>query len=313
MRIGWIVFVVLACLPVFTPAIAQEIEDSTFDGTFTRHYITLDTGIRMHYVIGGSGDPVVLVHGWPQTWAEWREIMPTLAEQYTVIAIDMRGAGESDKPLTGYDKATLAGDIYALITALGYDSVHYVGHDIGGMVGYAYAHDYPQATRSLTILDVPLPGIEPFWSMIIADPRSWHFAFHAVPDVPEALVFGQERLYIEHFIEGFLYNPEAFSDEDYQLFADAYAQPGAMRAGFEYYRAFPQDIEQNAIYAQTPLEMPVLALGGEFGSGAIMQPMLESVANNVTGGIIEQSGHWLSEEQPEILLERLLAFLGGVQ
>lgn len=266
--------------------------------------------VQLHYVRGGQadGEPVLLVHGWPTTWYEWHQVMPLLAEGYDVIAVDLRGAGNSDKPLTGYDKRTLATDLGGLVEALELGPVHYVGHDIGGMAGYAFAHEYPELTRSYTILDVPLPGIQPFWDEVSAYEGAWHFRFHAVRDLPELLVQDQERAYLEFFIDAATPNFATIPDATIDAYAEAYAAPGGMRSGFEYYRAFPQDERDNARYAKTRLTMPVLALGGEFSSGASIAAMMDGLAEDVQGGIIEGAGHWLAEEQPSVVAERLLAF-----
>ncbi|WP_193196829.1 alpha/beta fold hydrolase [Nostoc sp. MG11] len=165
-----------------------------FDQSFTHHTIQVN-GVRLHYVVGGKGDLVVLLHGYAQTWYEWRKIMPALAEHYTVIAPDLRGAGDSDKPLTGYDKRSLANDIYQLVKQLGFQQVYLVGHDIGLMVAYAYAAAHPDDVKRLVVIDAPIPGVEP-WEEVITSPMVWHFAFHAVPNLPEALVAGRERTYL---------------------------------------------------------------------------------------------------------------------
>lgn len=271
--------------------------------------------VQLHYVRGGNadGEPVLLVHGWPTTWYEWHQVMPTLAEGYEVIAVDLRGTGDSDKPLTGYDKRTLARDLGGLVDALELGPVHYVGHDIGGMVGYAFAHEFPDLTRSYTILDVPLPGIQPLWDQVSAYQGAWHFRFHAVRDLPELLVQGQERAYLEFFMREATPNFAAIPDTTIDAYAEAYAAPGGMRAGFEYYRAFPQDERDNARYAETRLGMPVLALGAEFGNGPSLVALMEGLAEDVRGGVIRSAGHYVAEERPNVLAERLLTFFEEVE
>jgi pimeloyl-ACP methyl ester carboxylesterase len=268
-------------------------------------------GITLHYVRGGSGTPLVLLHGWPETWFEWHRIMPALAERYTVIAPDLRGAGESSKPEGGYTKRQMADDIHQLVRTLGFQNepIHLAGHDIGMMVAYAYAAQFPEGVRKLVLLDAPLPGIEPFWSYLLTDPRAWHFGFHAEEELSVPLVQGQEREYLTSFYKKFAYDKEAFTEEEIREATRAYSAPGAMAAGFKWYDAFPQDALDNKVFAQTKLKMPVLALGGEAATGPIMVPWVQQVAEDVTGGSIAQSGHWLAQEQPEALVQRLKDFL----
>lgn len=281
----------------------------TLPGDVFRGEIANVNGLDLHYVIGGQGDPVVLVHGWPQTWREWESIMPRLAEDYTVIAVDLRGAGESEIAEGGYDKRTLAADIHELILALDLAPVHYVGHDIGGMVGYAFASDYPESTRSYTFIDVPLPGIEPFWTQISL--LAWHFGFFQQPEVPETLIEGQEDYFLTEFLREQAARPNALPDK---IFADtlaAYSDKDRFSATLGYYRAFPQDEEDNQMFAEAPLELPVLAVGGEASAGPIIEGLANAVATDPEVEIIAGVGHWVPEVQPEALLERLLTFLAA--
>ena len=269
-------------------------------------------GITMHYVIGGQGDPIVLVHGWPQTWYEWNRIMPELAENYTVIVPDLRGGGLSDKPAAGengYTKSLLAEDLHQLVQQLGYSSIKLVGHDIGGMASYAYASLYPDEVEKLVIMDVPLPGIEPYWTTISQNPRAWHFAFHQEEGAVDAVI-GNEEAYITDFIEGQAYNFEAFTEQELDVFVAAYTGRKALRGGFEWYRGFPTDIEENQQFSQTLLTMPVLGMGGEFSAGPIIGPMINLIADSTQtqSVVLPETGHWLVEEQPEAVLEALLQF-----
>lgn len=270
--------------------------------------------VQLHYVRGGNadGEPVLLVHGWPTTWYEWHQVMPRLAAGYDVIAVDLRGAGDSDKPLAGYDKRTLARDLGGLAEALELGPVHYVGHDIGGMVGYAFAHEFPNLTRSYTILDVPLPGIQPLWDEVSAYEGAWHFRFHAVRDLPELLVQDQERAYLEFFMREATPNFAAIPAATIDAYVEAYSAPGGMQAGFEYYRAFPRDERDNVRYAETRLRMPVLALGAEFGNGPSLVAMMDGLADDVRGGVIRGAGHYVAEERPSVLAEQLLTFFEEV-
>ncbi len=273
--------------------------------TFTHHTAEVNH-VRLHYVMGGKGEAIVLLHGWPTTWYEWRQIMPALAENYTVVAPDTRGLGDSSKPVTGYDKRTLAADIYNLVQKLGFAQINLVGHDLGGQIAYAYAAEYPENVRRLAILEVPLPGLTG-WDKL----QPWHFSFHGVRDLPEALVAGKERLYLTRFYNDpeYVYNPASFTEAEINEYVRTYAAPGTMRAGFEYYRAFGKDAKQNKEYAKTKLKMPVLAIGGANSLGDFLYQQLQEVAENVEGKIIENCGHWLPTERPDKLTQILLTFL----
>lgn len=280
------------------------IESADFETTFTHHTAEIND-IRLHYVMGGKGEPIVLLHGFPTTWYEWRRIMPALAKNYTVVAPDTRGLGDSSRPATGYDKRTLAADIHALVQKLDFPQINLVGHDLGGQIAYAYANEYPENVRRLVIMDVPLPGLAG-WDKL----QPWHFSFHKVRDLPEALVTGRERMYITNFYtdSNYVYNPASFTKADIDEFVRTYAAPGAMRAGFEYYRAFDKDVAQNQKYAQTKLKMPVLAISGANSLGDFLHHQLKEVAEDIEGKVVENCGHWLSTEQPQKLTEILLAF-----
>lgn len=278
------------------------------DSGFTHHTAILDE-VRLHYVTAGRGDPVVLLHGWPQTWFEWRRIIPALAEHYTVIAPDMRGIGDSSRPLTGYDKRTVANDIYQLVRKLGFEKIFLVGHDWGGPVAYAYACAHPADVRKLVILDVTIPGEA--WEKFPQITRRggiWHLAFHSVRDLPEALVAGRERTYLSWFYRSVAYNPGAITEQEIDEYVRCYSAPGAMRAGFEYYRAIFTDIDHNKENARTKLKMPVLALGGERGFRNSPLRSMQELAENVRGGLVERAGHWLAEERPDFLVDQLKAF-----
>jgi pimeloyl-ACP methyl ester carboxylesterase len=277
---------------------------------FAHAFATVD-GVRLHYVVGGQGPALVLLHGWPQTWYEWNRLLPELAGEYTVIAPDLRGGGESDRVPApgGYDKHTLARDVHGLVRGLGHESAFVIGHDIGGMVAYAYAVDYPAETRALGVLDVPLPGVEPFWSQISA--VAWHFGFHNEPALAEQLVAGRERAYLTHFYDVFSLTPGAFRPDEIDEFVRAYSAPGALRGGFDWYRAFAADAAANAASQASKLTMPVLGLHGDRGGavGNFSVEQLRQVAVDVRGGPIVGAGHWLAEEKPAELAARLRAFL----
>jgi len=272
------------------------------------HHTARLNDVVLHYVTCGQGDAVVLLHGWPQTWYEWRKIIPALAERYTVIAPDMRGLGDSSRPATGYDKRTVAADIYQLVRQLGHERIFLVGHDWGGPVAYAYACAHPGDVRKMAILDVGIPGAGLDQALAFRSPRNiWHVQFHFVRDLPEALVSGKERTYLTWFFR-LAYNPTAISEQDIDEYVRCYSAPGGMRAGFEYYRAIFTDAEHNIENAKTKLKMPVLALGGERGFGELTIKSTQQVAEDVRGGVIERCGHWIPEERPDYLADELLKF-----
>ncbi|WP_009633998.1 alpha/beta fold hydrolase [Synechocystis sp. PCC 7509] len=277
---------------------------------FTHHTANIN-GVNLHYVRGGQGEPVVLLAGWPQTWYAWRYIMPMLAEHYTVIAVDMRGLGDSDRPADGYDTQTVAKDIYGLVDYLNFEHIFLVGHDVGTWVAYAYAAAYPENVAQLVVLDAAIPGISPDEAFQLSpDSKTWQFVFHAVPDLPEMLTAGREKLYLSWFFKNKSVVSGAISEADIDEYVRCYSAPGAMQAGFAYYRAFFCDRLQNQEYAKTKLKMPVLALGGEKAVGMKMLQTMQLVAQNVTGGIVEGCGHYISEECPDYLTAQLLAFFG---
>ena len=282
--------------------------------TFSHHTASVN-GIILHYVIGGHGDPVVLLHGWPETWYAWRHIMPALAKNHTVIAPDLRGLGDSSKPVTGYDGKTVAEDMHQLVTQLGFKTIFLVGHDIGTQIAYSYAGAHPTEVKKLAVMELTIPGFLPPGRMPI-----WWAIFHQVPDVPEALINGKEMMYLSWFFRGLTFNPSAITQADIDEYVSHYSSPGGLRAGFEYYRAFPQDAIQNQNYSKTTLTMPVLALGGAFIpvlGGNITMPSIiygmKILAQNVQGITVPNSGHFIPEEQPQFLTDQLLKFFGNAK
>jgi pimeloyl-ACP methyl ester carboxylesterase len=277
------------------------------------HYAELGE-VMLHYVTAGQGPPVVLLHGWPQTWWEWRHTMAALAPHYTVIAPDLRGLGDSSRPLGGYDKRTVAGDVWRLVSqALGHQRFRLVGHDWGGPTAFALAADHPDAVQQLAIVDVVIPGCGGDFSQ---GGRRWHHQFHITPDLPEALVQGREQLYLRWFYRTFAYFPGAIGEADLDEYVRTYSQPGAMRAGFAYYRAIAEDAKANAAQLATGfrLPMPVLAVGGANsypharGRGREVEESLRRVARDVTGAVIPDCGHFVPEEQPTVFNRLLLEF-----
>ena len=264
-------------------------------------------GTRVHYLAAGTGEPVVLLHGYAETSHMWRPLMAELAARHTVIAPDIRGAGQSAKPPGGYTKAEMAKDIHGLVQKLGFGKIRLVGHDIGLMVAYAYAAQYPSEVDRIVLMDAFLPGVGD-WRNVWLMRDLWHFHFYG--KTPLALVHGRERIYFEHFWNDFAANPKhSVSERDRRFYAKEYARPGGMRAGFEYFRAFEQDAEEFARLAQTPLLMPMLVLTGEKASGEFLIQQGRLVAKNVEGVVVRNSGHWLMEEAPERVIPKLVEFL----
>ena len=291
------------------PVAAPRLDQASFDAAFS-HQTAMVNDVRLHYVVGGQGDPVVLLHGWPQTWYEWRRVMPALAERHTVIAPDMRGLGDSAKPLSGYDARTVAADIHGLVQQLGHSRVFLAGHDIGGWVAMAYAAAHRDEVRRLAILET-FPADESILGFTILNSQEslWHVSFHFVRDLPEALIAGRERIYLSHFYRGGS-NPVAIDEAAIDEYVRCYAAEGGLRAGFEYYRAIFTNIAQTKEDVRTKLEMPFLAIGGEFSFGPFLEQEWPKYATDVRTEVVPQAGHWIPEEQPALLAERLLAFFG---
>jgi pimeloyl-ACP methyl ester carboxylesterase len=282
----------------------QKVGRATTPSTIVHHSAQAN-GVQYHFVVSGAGPAVVLLHGSPTTWYYWHKVIPKLSATYTVIAPDLRGLGLTERTVGGYDKQTVAEDIYRLLRDLGHDRVYVVGHDIGGMVAFALAHEHPEIVEKLVILDAPIPGLS-IWQQSLQ--RLWHLGFHQVPELPEALVSGNVRAYLQYFFTFNASNPAAMADEELTEYVRTYSEPGALRAGFAYYRAFAEDAKRNDGYARSRLRMPVLALGGALTMGEGMLRQMQPVAEKVQGGVLPQTGHWFATEQPDELSRRLIAF-----
>jgi pimeloyl-ACP methyl ester carboxylesterase len=281
----------------------QAVQDAT---PFSERDTALD-GVRLHFRIGGSGFPVVLLHGFAETGHMWSPVLPLLSATHTVVVPDLRGAGASSKPEDGYDKKTMAQDIHALLGSLGIGKATIVGHDIGLMVAYAYAAQYPAQTERLVLMDAFLPGIGNWKDMWLMRDL-WHFHFYG--DVPLALVAGRERIYLEHFWNDFAADPRhSVPEPDRERYAAAYAQPGAMRAGFEYFRNFERDAADFTQMAQNRLRMPVRVIAGEKSGGSFLIEQVRLVAQDVDGTVIPGSGHWLLEEAPDLVVPVLQEYV----
>ena len=268
--------------------------------------------VALHVVLAGNsaGESVVLLHGWPQTGHEWRKLIPLLGTRYRLVVPDLPGLGDSSRP-DAYDKRAIAAHLREMCEHLGLSRFHLVGHDWGGPTAFALACALPDRVRTLTILDVTIPGIGPDISQ---GGRRWHHAFHMTPELPEILVQGRERDYLGWFYREFCWQRDAITPADIDEYVRCYSRPGAMRSGFEYYRAIPQDREDNRRLLESGfrLAMPVLALGGAKteARGRAEEPLdsLRAIARDVRGGAIAECGHFIPEEQPAVLAERLLEF-----
>ena len=260
---------------------------------------------------GGDGPPVLLLHGWPQTAAEWKPILPALAEKHTVYACDLPGIRDSTNADGDFTKAGMADDIHAAFQNAGIGPLHLVGHDIGGMIAYPYAHAYPDSVATVSILEVPLPGTKTF-ADTMGSPMAWHFSFNAVPEVPERIVGNDVDYYVTHFIQSFWKSGDGPGAEHTDPYVEAYSDPDTLKAGFEFYRALDQDAEDNEAKFGTSLTMPVLGLSaGALAPVPYVRMMLEPLGETVTGSAIEGVGHWLSEEAPEATAAALLDFFAA--
>ena len=290
------------CLSLINPASGEE------PVTIESRYADVN-GVRLHYLAAGAGDPVVLLHGYAQNSHMWRPLIAELAKTHLVIAPDLRGFGKSAKPDSGYDKKSMAQDIRALTQSLGLAQVGVAGHDIGLMVAYAYAAQYPAEVSRIALMDAFLPGVGD-WTNVWLLRDLWHFHFYG--KTPLALVDGRERIYFEHFWNDFAADPaHSVSEADRVLYAKAYGQPGAMKAGFEVFRAFEQDGKDFAGFAKTKLTMPMLVLSGEKAGGQFLIDQGRMVDDDVEGILVAGSGHWLIDEAPGQVIPKLVEFFSN--
>ncbi|MER6808917.1 alpha/beta hydrolase [Spirillospora sp. NPDC000708] len=293
-----------------TSAQAQE----QMPAGFTEHKARVGP-VGIDYVIGGRGPTLVLIHGYPQTWYEWRHIMPVLAEHYTVIAPDLRGAGRSDAPATGYDKKTMAADLHGLLVQLGLSKdLRIVGHDIGTMVAYSYAAAHRSDVKKLVLSEAPIPdpSIYTFPSLTKDGPGAWHFGFFALSNgMPEELIQGRETLWTGKFIDNLEVKKGSVSPEEVSVFAGYLRDKAHLQASLAWFRTLPQDMVNDARYKKTKLTMPVLAIGASGSLGSSVGDQAKKYAKHVTGVVIPDSGHWIYEEHPEETTNLLLHFLEG--
>lgn len=272
-----------------------------------KHATASVNGINIHYVIGGTGEPLVLIHGFGQNWFMWNRLLPEFAKHYTIIAPDLPGLGESDKPESGYDKKTLAKDIHDLVNQLGFHQVNLAGHDIGLMVAYAYAAQYGSDVKKLALMDALLPGVEPVWSQVKGS--AWWFGFFSWPTSGQ-IVAGKEKEFLTNFWPVVGHAKDPFTPEEVNEFIRAYQTAGSTTGSFHWFGAFEQDAIDNQTFMKTKLEMPVLAMGGEYFGAAFLEAHCKLVAKNVTASNIKGAGHWIVQENTAQVQKDLLDFFG---
>lgn len=289
----------------WSPALAADVATTTTTNTLQVE------GAPVHFLKAGSGPAVILLHGYTQTSHMWRGLIPQLASHFTVVAPDLPGIGDSASLPGPVDMTHAAQRIHALSRALGFERASVVGHDIGLMVAYAYAAQFPSETQKLAVLDAFLPGVQG-WREAYDNPNLWHFRFHGA--TPEALVKGRERLYYDYYWNEFSADKtRSIPAVDRKVYAAAYARPGHMRAGWAYFASFPDTAKDFAAYATKKLPMPVLSIGGKQAFGEFLGKQMQVVAANVKIVIVENSGHWVMEEQTKQTTDALLGFLRDSQ
>ena len=286
----------------------SKVEEAGLPGF--RHNYAQVNGVRLHYVTGGAGEPLVLLPGWPQTWWLYRKIMPALATRFRVIAVDLRGQGGSEKPQGGFDKKTMATDVHELVRKLGYDAVNVVGHDLGSMAAFAFAANFPGATKKVAFMDVLHPD-ESFYQLPLL-PRPggfslWWFAFNQVQTLPEQLLAGRFRYLVDWLFANTAFNPAAIDERSREIYARAYNTPDAIRASNGWYQAFHQDIADGKTYGK--LTAPVLGLASVSSYDQFVAA-LPNLANRFEVVRVDGSGHWLAEEQPDVVAREIMRFFG---
>jgi pimeloyl-ACP methyl ester carboxylesterase len=296
----------LAGLCFVFAAFSVPIHAETSDKNIVARTAKIDN-VQLHYLTAGRGPAVILLHGYAETSRMWRPIIPLLAERFTVIAPDLPGIGESAIPESGIDMKTSATHIHALARSLGVEKARVVGHDIGLMVAYAYATQFPTETEKLVVMDAFLPGV-PGWEAIYNAPNVWHFRFNG--EYPEALVKGRERTYFEYFWNVFAADKtRSIPEADRKAYTEAYSKPGRMRAAWAYFASWPQLAKDFAQLSQTKLTMPVLSIGGEKSLGNELAAQMNLVATDVTVVVLKDTGHWILEERPKETTDALVKFL----
>ncbi len=297
---------------VFAPAFVhtpheREAERATMPGFETQ---LVDIGnLRLNVVSGGTGSTVLLVHGWPSTWWAWHKIMPSLAQHHKVVAVDVRGFGDSDRPANGYDKQTIAEDLHRLVQKLELRRIALVSHDMGGSAAYAYAVTYALEVERFVFLESGLPGFGLEAAMDVAHGGSWHFGFNMAPELPEQLVEGRERLFLSYFYKRGTVSSDAITDADIDEYVRSYRKPGGMKAAFDYYRTLFDDAAVNRARLDPKLRMPVLAIDGDHGLHGMSADAMRQVSDNVQTAVIPDAGHFVMEDNPSGVLSALEPFL----
>jgi pimeloyl-ACP methyl ester carboxylesterase len=303
--LGW-----LFTLSAYNPAVAAPAGKSKTTAPAAapagfKHATMVVNGIKIHYVIGGKGAPLVLIHGFGQNWYMWNRLLPAFSKHFTVIAPDLPGLGESDKPESGYDKKTLAADIHGLVHQLGYQQINLAGHDIGLMVAYAYAAQYRDEVKKLALMDALLPGVEPVWSQVKAS--AWWFGFFNWPASGQ-IVAGKEKQFLTNFWPMVGHVKDPFTAAETNEFIRAYQKKGATTGSFHWFGAFDADAIDNKEFMKTKLQMPVLAMGGEYFGAAFLADHCRLVAEHVTVSNIKGAGHWIVQENTPQVQQDLLDF-----
>ncbi len=309
-KINILTSIILSVFFLHGAAAAQKTVRQTIDPAvaklgknFTSNYAEVN-GTRIHYVRGGAGPAVILIHGFPEDWSEFQKVMPRLAEKFTVVAVDLRGIGGSKATVGGYDAANLAKDVERLAEKLKLENYYVAGHDLGGIVAYAFARQFPEKTRGVMVLEVPLPGIEP-WNEVVSNPKSWHTNFHQVPKLPEELVMGRQAIYFQYFFDII---KTKLTRQESAHYVNSYKSAAQLRSGFDIYRAFPENEKFNQAQ-NSPLDLPLVLVGGEESFGAMMPRIAESLrakgCRNVQTEIVKNARHYLFDEQPEAMAEMI--------
>jgi pimeloyl-ACP methyl ester carboxylesterase len=299
-------FTALAALSLLFLSTAMPAKENAMPEAIVSRTAEVD-GVKLHYLAAGDGPAVILLHGYTQTSRMWKPIIPLLAEKFSVIAPDLPGIGDSEIASNGLDMKTAAIRIHALAKSLGVEKARVVGHDIGLMVAYAYAAQFPAETEKLVVMDAFLPRVAG-WENVYNNPGIWHFRFNG--PTPEALVRDRERIYFEHYWNDFAADKaHSLSEADRAAYTTAYARPGRMRAGWAYFVSFQQAAKDFAELSQTKLTMPVLAIGGEKANGALLGQQMRIVASDATMVVLKDTGHWVLEERPKETTDALVKFL----
>jgi pimeloyl-ACP methyl ester carboxylesterase len=292
----------------------KETDDATFATTF-RHMKLPANGLMHHVVMGGSGPALLLVHGWMGDWTHWRKVMPLLAAKHTVIAVDARGYGESDKPATGYDGLTIVSDLRAIVSQLGVGPVVVAGHDMGALPALLYAAHHPQEVKGLVYIDEPLPGynLDRFTAFSKDNPFVyWWFAFNSQPHIPALMWQGKEDVLVDYFITAMVADPSSITEADKAEIVRGLRKPGGLHGSFGWYREVHTTSDQIVAATKKKLALPVLALNGQYGHPGVTEQM-QLVAENVSGTTIAFCGHLLAQEKPAETAQAMLAFTAGLQ